>query len=1184
MDRTGKPARLRRHLNGFETLSGNTSVLSDSSVRSPNDKLLTDSVTVTAAYDANRAASSNGGLEVEEDCEGLLTGQDEVVHYDLGGCYPSLSRQQKRRPLEIHKQTTRMPPSLTAASDPSDSVVSPCHVSSPRAQAGDLEVDYDPSGLATSPFHRLAGVRAAQAGVSAALSCFSGNYNGASCASAEEPDREIFESNKKFGDLSCFSGDGNGASCASDAESAEESDRVNGEEEPRVEGREGASESMRDDRSDLDSSDWAEEAERAEGAEETGWAEGAEWTEGAGRAERAEGNASGVGGYEFRGWEYEAEMAMLAESVAEEGVAEQGIAEEAKGQHVRESWLSSVEWFVSWPLRRLSDPWRRRVLWVWVLAAAAILSLVFTVAWQHAQATERDDLEGHCEEWGAFIEAKFNITAANTRSISDFIRAYYLDNVKEDLLDVSKFQRFTQATLDSRPMASFVGFVLLINNTFVRDMVEGISNHCIFAPEPNGTLSCRPRDLPLYAPVVIFNARKEFNARVNLSAVCCNDLMANPPFNHTFHRAIDSASSAMSSPFMRDNYPYHFIGDVFPVYSNCTTFALPPSPSPPSVAIPPLATPGVLPRGFVIAGYNFANLRSLVGFQQLVELNARVYVVDGTRGGAWDGARNEDGKAGKWLPALLFDHEGVVGEEEIGAWMMDGEGQEEGGRVRRRLHMGDPTRKFYLFCEHIAYTKQFGPFIWIIMAVLFLSVSTILLWTSIQLMHAFESDCQQLVAAQHELRAARLVAEAASRAKGAFLTTMSHEIRTPMNGVIGMLNLLMETPLDRSQQDYAEMACSSGRALCALINDILDLSKIEAEKLRLERIPLDLRAELDDVLALFVESAQEKRCVELAAFVADDVPEMLVGDPLRVKQILINLISNAFKFTTKGHIFIAVRLATTTDTNCSLKTSQNTTNSDTNSSPAPPPLVSPSSSTSSASAPASAASAALKRRKGAAGDEIDDGAGGNACMGGSVATAAGGVGASGGSKTILEAPTEPACLTLSGIPAMKTWCSWEGMQEHMDLAAVGMGKASYTGHGNGCGNSDGCGDLHGDGCGDGHGDGEVDGNGNERGRGVVGPNQPVRLLVAVEDTGTGIPRHARRHIFRPYAQAERSTARLHGGTGIGLSICKVCSPSARCALHLQGAMYWVPAVQGALHLDTCLGLLSARCDASGVRH
>ncbi|CAI7918687.1 unnamed protein product [Closterium sp. NIES-54] len=326
MDRTGKPARLRRHRNGFETLSGNSSVLSDSSVRSPNDTLLTESVTVTAAYDANRAASSNGDLEVKEDCEGLLTGQEEIVHYDLGGCYPCLSLQQHWRPLEIREQATR------------------------------------------------------------ALTCFGVNDNGALCASAGESERE------------------------------------NEEEEAREEGREGASESGRDDMSDLDSAEGAGEAEWAEEAEE------AEWAEGAGRAER---NASGDGGYGFRGWEYEAEMAMLAESMAEEGIAEGGIAEKGIAEDAKafrgESWLSSVEWFLSWPLRRLSHPWRKRLLWVWVLVAAAILSLVFATAWQHAEANERDDLESHCDEWGAFIEAKFNITAANTRSISDFIRAYYLD-------------------------------------------------------------------------------------------------------------------------------------------------------------------------------------------------------------------------------------------------------------------------------------------------------------------------------------------------------------------------------------------------------------------------------------------------------------------------------------------------------------------------------------------------------------------------------------------------------------------------------------------------------------------------------------------------------------------------------------------------------------------------------------
>ncbi|CAI5486181.1 unnamed protein product, partial [Closterium sp. Naga37s-1] len=173
-----------------------------------------------------------------------------------------------------------------------------------------------------------------------------------------------------------------------------------------------------------------------------------------------------------------------------------------------------------------------------------------------------------------------------------------------------------------------VAFTLLVNNSFIRDRIEKTSGGCFYAFEPNGTMSCRPRDLPLYAPLLVFNQRKDYNPRVKPADGCCYDMMTDLSMSVVIQRAIDSATFVISPPFVRDNYPYHFIGQVFPVYFNLTTFALPPSPSSPSVTIPPLATPEDLPRGFVIAGYNFANLRSLAGFKQLEELNTRVYLVD----------------------------------------------------------------------------------------------------------------------------------------------------------------------------------------------------------------------------------------------------------------------------------------------------------------------------------------------------------------------------------------------------------------------------------------------------------------------------------------------------------------------------------------------------------------------------
>jgi signal transduction histidine kinase/CheY-like chemotaxis protein len=177
-------------------------------------------------------------------------------------------------------------------------------------------------------------------------------------------------------------------------------------------------------------------------------------------------------------------------------------------------------------------------------------------------------------------------------------------------------------------------------------------------------------------------------------------------------------------------------------------------------------------------------------------------------------------------------------------------------------------------------------------------------WAVIQKL--LEESNRKLKETEEKLKVALVKAEAATKAKSQFLANMSHEIRTPLNGIVGMADILKITPLTDEQREYLNIIMSSSESLLQIINDILDFSKIEAGKIELETIKLSLEDIISNVANILIIKT-EKKGIELITYIDPNVPQYLMGDPVRIQQIILNLANNAVKFTHKGEVCIGVK-------------------------------------------------------------------------------------------------------------------------------------------------------------------------------------------------------------------------------------------------------------------------------------
>ncbi|XP_024966421.1 histidine kinase 2 [Cynara cardunculus var. scolymus] len=619
---------------------------------------------------------------------------------------------------------------------------------------------------------------------------------------------------------------------------------------------------------------------------------------------------------------------------------------------------------------RGAGKWMKKLLVLFVLAGVAVSIWLFWYLSSGISFRRKETLASMCDERARMLQDQFNVSMNHVHALAILVSTFY-HGKEPAAIDQKTFGEYTERTSFERPLTSGVAYALRVRHP-EREKFEKKHGWTIKKMETEDqTLAqdCDPEKLdasPIqdeYAPVIL--------SQETVAHIVSIDMMSGKEDRENILRARASGKGVLTSPFKLLKSNHLGVVLTFAVYNT---------------HIPQDATSEQRINatvGYLGASYDIPSLVEKLLHQLASKQTIVVNVYDTTN-----------------ISADIN---------------MYGPNETDTGLLHiSSLDFGDPARKHEMRCRF----KNRPSTPWTAIAASAGQLIIVLLlghifYAAINRIDTVERDYQEMMELKHR-------AEAADVAKSQFLATVSHEIRTPMNGVLGMLQMLMDTNLNAKQLDFAQTAHASGKDLIKLINEVLDQAKIESGKLELEAVPFDLRTILDNVLSLFSTKSQEKG-IELAVYVSDQLPKVVVGDPGRLRQIITNLVSNSLKFThDRGHIFVSVHLADEVRRPLDMK------------------------------------------------DEVLK-------------------------KTLASVQNSLNSIvvynTLSGLPVVdrrKSWGSFEKLS----------------------------------------------------GTDSIDQSENIKILVTVEDTGVGIPKDAQSRIFMPFMQADSSTSRTYGGTGIGLSISK----------------------------------------------